>query len=85
MPVESSRRHWVSFMADTFQRAGLTRAAAQDHALQTYAMWIGLIQLHAAIPALVAPTERRRRRLIRSTLDLVDDLAHQRSATGSNP
>ncbi|MBT2483800.1 MULTISPECIES: TetR/AcrR family transcriptional regulator [unclassified Microbacterium] len=68
----SARR--VAFMAEAFAATGLPERTARDRATQMYAMWLGLIRLQASLPSLMPSTPDEHRRLMRSTIGLLDDL-----------
>lgn len=72
----SSRR--IEFIEHAFIDAGVPPATAADHALQTYALWVGLLQMQSSVPSTMPASEADRRRLVRSTNRLVERLLPDR-------
>lgn len=68
----SARR--ISFIERAFVDAGVRGIHARNRAIETYALWIGLLQLNVAVPSALPSTQASRRRLIRSTITLIEGL-----------
>ncbi|UWF77289.1 MULTISPECIES: TetR/AcrR family transcriptional regulator [Microbacterium] len=68
----SARR--VAFMTESLTAAGLAPGVAHDRAVQAYAMWLGLLQLQASLPALMPATAAERDRFVQSALGVLDGL-----------
>jgi AcrR family transcriptional regulator len=71
--LEDVSRRRIDFMATAMREAGLRPAAAEDAAVQAYALWIGLLQLQSKLPGTL-PTGSARQRFLRSTRALLDQL-----------
>ncbi|WP_309103890.1 TetR/AcrR family transcriptional regulator [Microbacterium sp.] len=68
----SARR--IAFVSEAFVGAGFTPDAARHRAVQTYAMWLGLVQLEVALPSLLHTSPEDAARFAASTVELLDDL-----------
>lgn len=65
--LERVTRARVEWMARTFRACGVPAAEAGDRALEAYVLWVGLLQLTAAVPQ-VLPAGEDGDRFLRSVL-----------------
>ncbi|WP_283133303.1 TetR/AcrR family transcriptional regulator [Rhizohabitans arisaemae] len=59
--VREAGHRRLGFMAACLREIGLAEEEATDGALQAYALWVGLLQLTAAVPDLLPPAADARR------------------------